>query len=77
MKNKSVVPFVAVAAALIAGAGYWTFTRFPTMPLAASAQAAHVDSAWNGLLIVETAVYALVMAFILYCLLVFRAAKRS
>ncbi len=77
MKNKSVVPFVAVVGGLIAWAGYELFTRLPTMPLAASAQAKFVDTAWNHLLIVETLIYALVMAFMLYCMLAFRAAKRS
>lgn len=77
MKNKSVVPFVAVVGGLIAWGLYWLFTRFPTMPLAASAQAEFVDSAWNGLLIVEGAIYAIVMAFMIYCVWAFRATKRS
>lgn len=77
MKNKSVVPFVAVAGGLIAWTGWRVFTWFPTMPLAASAQAEYVDSAWNGLLVVETAIYALVMAFGLYCVIAFRAKDRS
>lgn len=77
MKNKSVVPFVAAVGALIAWGLYLLFTRFPTMPLAASAQAEFVDSAWNGLLVVEGAIYAAVMAFLLYCVIAFRAKRRE
>lgn len=77
MKNKSVIPFVVVVGGLIAWGLYLLFTRFPTMPLAASAQAEFVDSAWNGLLIVEGAIYALVMSFLLYCLVAFRAKDRK
>ncbi|MBI2387130.1 MAG: cytochrome c oxidase subunit II [Elusimicrobia bacterium] len=77
MKNKSAVAVIAALSALIAGALYVLFTRFPTMPLAASAQAAHVDSAWYGLLVVEGVIYALVMGFLLYCVFAFRAAKRT
>jgi cytochrome c oxidase subunit II len=77
VKNKSVIPFTALGAVLIAWGLHALFTRFPTMPEAASAQAAFVDGAWNGLLVVEGAVYALVMAFLIYCLLNFRAASRE
>jgi len=77
MKNKSVFPFVAVVGGLIAFGMYKAFTVFPTMPLQASVQAESVDGAWNGLLIVETSIYALVMSFLLYCLVMFRAAKRE
>lgn len=77
MKNKSVFAFVAVTGGLIAWGLYALFTAYPTMPDAASAQAAFVDGAWNGLLIVEGAVYALVMAFLIYCLVHFRAQDRS
>lgn len=77
MKNKSVFPFMAVVGGLIAFGLYKLFTVFPTMPLQASVQAENVDGAWNGLLIVETSIYALVMSFLLYCLLNFRAAKRE
>lgn len=77
MKNKSAVPFVLVVGGLIAWGMHALFTAFPAMPAAASAQAAHVDSAWNGLLLVEGAIYAVVMAFILYCLIAFRAGGRE
>ena len=77
MKNKSVFPFVAVVGGGIAVALTWIFHHFPTMPLQASVQAEHVDSAWNGLLIVETTIYALVMSFLLYCLFAFRATNRA
>lgn len=77
MKNKSVFPFVAAAAALIAWALHALFARFPMMPAAASVEAAYVDSAWDGLFAVEAAVYALVVAFILYCLIAFRAGWRD
>jgi cytochrome c oxidase subunit 2 len=68
---------VAVVGGLIAFGMYTIFRVFPTMPIQASVQAESVDGAWNGLLIVETAIYALVMSFLLYCLLMFRAAKRE
>lgn len=77
MKNKSAVPAVVVLSGLIAWALYAVFTRFPTMPPAASAQAEFVDSAWNGLLVVEGLIYALVMGFLLYCVFAFRAKKRE
>ncbi|MBI5200042.1 MAG: hypothetical protein HY925_00520 [Elusimicrobia bacterium] len=77
MKNKSVIPFVAATASLISGGLYWLFTRYPMMPEAASAQAAHVDLAWNGLLIVECLIYAVIVAFILYCVLAFRDYTRA
>ncbi len=77
MKNKSVFPFMAVVGGLIAFGLYSLYRAFPTMPLQASVQAESVDGAWNGLLIVETSIYALVMSFLLYCLLMFRAAKRE
>jgi len=77
LKNKSAVAVIAALSALIAWGLYWVFTRFPTMPLAASAQAAHVDSAWNGLLVVEGVIYALVMGFLLYCVFAFRAKDRT
>lgn len=77
MKNKSAVAVIAALSALLCAALYAVFTRFPTMPLAASEQAAHVDSAWNGLLIVEGVIYAVVMAFLLYCVAAFRAARRE
>ncbi|PIR18245.1 MAG: hypothetical protein COV48_07755, partial [Elusimicrobia bacterium CG11_big_fil_rev_8_21_14_0_20_64_6] len=63
--------------ALISAGLYAVVVRFPTMPMAASEQAAHVDSAWNGLLIVEGAIYAVVMAFLIYCVFAFRAKKRE
>ncbi len=77
MKNKSAAVVIAAMSGLISWGLYAVFTRFPTMPLAASAQAAHVDAAWNGLLIVEGAIYAVVMAFLLYCLVAFRAKRRE
>ena len=77
MKNKSAVAVIAALSALISWGLYFLFTRFPTMPLAASAQAAHVDSAWNGLLIVEGVIYAVVMAYLIYCVFAFRAGKRT
>ena len=77
MKNKSAVAAIAALSALIAWGLHFVFTRFPTMPLAASEQAAHVDSAWNGLLIVEGAIYALVMGYLIYCVYAFRAKKRE
>jgi cytochrome c oxidase subunit 2 len=77
LKNKSAVAVIAALSALISWGLYFLFTRFPTMPLAASAQAAHVDSAWYGLLIVEGVVYALVMAYLIYCVFAFRAEKRE
>lgn len=77
MKNKSVFPFVLVVGGLITAGMLAIFHRFPTLPDAASAQAEFVDSAWNGLLVVETAIYALVMSFLLYCLFAFRAGDRA
>jgi len=77
LKNKHAAAVIAAVSALFCGGLYALFTRFPTMPLAASEQAAHVDSAWNGLLIVEGVIYAVVMAFLLYCVVAFRAAKRT
>ena len=78
MKNRTAAPLAAVlsAAALIAWALYKLFTRFPTMPEAASLQAADVDHAWNVLLVVEGVIYALVMAFLGYCVAMFRAGDR-
>jgi cytochrome c oxidase subunit 2 len=77
LKNKSAAVIIAGLSGLIALALYFLFTRIPTMPLAASEQAAHVDSAWNGLLVVEGAIYALVMGFLLYCVFAFRAKRRE
>lgn len=77
MKNKSAVAVIAALSGLICWGLYALFSRLPTMPLAASAQAAHVDSAWNGLLIVESVIYAVVMAFLIYCLIAFRAKRRD
>ena len=77
MKNKSVFPFVAVVGGGIAAGLLWLFHLYPTMPLQASVQAEHVDAAWNGLLYVETSIYGLVMSVLVYCLLMFRASKRS
>ncbi len=77
MKNKAAVPVIAAVSGLIGWGLYALFTRFPTMPLAASAQAAHVDSAWNGLLLIEGAIYAVVMAFLIYCVAAFRAHRRE
>ena len=76
MKNKSVFPFMLIVGGLISWGLYALFTRFPMMPASASVQAEHVDSAWNGLLVVECAIYALIMAFILYCVWAFRASRR-
>ncbi|MFI5360961.1 MAG: cytochrome c oxidase subunit II [Elusimicrobiota bacterium] len=77
MRNKSVIPFVAVVGGGIACGLLWLFHHFPTMPLQASVQAEHVDSAWYGLMIVETTVYGLVMSVLLYCLFMFRAKNRA
>lgn len=77
MKNKSAVAVIAALSGLIGWGLYAVVAAFPTMPEAASEQAAHVDSAWNGLLIVEGAIYAVVMAFLLYCVAAFRAKRRE
>jgi cytochrome c oxidase subunit 2 len=77
VKNKAVVPFVAVVGGLIAWGLYALFTAFPTMPDAAAAQAAEVDHAWYVLLAVEGIVYALVMSYLAYCVLAFRARSRA
>jgi cytochrome c oxidase subunit 2 len=77
VSNKAALPFVVVVAGLIAAAMNWIFHAFPTMPVAASVQAIYVDSAWSGLLVVETAIYALVVAFLLYCLIAFRVENRA
>lgn len=76
MNDKYAAAVIAVLSAFFCWGLYLLFTGFPTMPLAASVQAAHVDSAWNGLLVVEGAIYAVVMAYLLYCLVAFRAGKR-
>lgn len=77
MKNKSVFPFVSVAGGLLSWGLYALFTRFPMMPVSASVQAEHVDAAWNGLLVVECAIYVLIMSFIIYCVWTFRASRRE
>lgn len=77
MKNKSVIPFVLVGGGVLAAAVLALFRRFPMMPDAASIEAYFVDSAWNGLLVVESIVYGLVIAFIVYCLVAFRARSRN
>jgi len=77
VKNRYAVAVIAAGSALISWALYAIAVRFPTMPMAASEQAAHVDSAWNGLLFVEGLIYAMVMAFLLYCVFAFRARNRS
>lgn len=77
MKNRSVIPFVLAAAAAIAWAFHAAFGRWPMLPEAATAEAVFVDSAWNYLFVIETAIYALVAAFILYCVLAFRASSRE
>lgn len=77
MKNKSAIPFVAVAAALILAALYELYQRFPMLPVAATLEAEMVDRAWNGLLVVEGLVYAAIMAFLLYCVWAFRARRRD
>jgi cytochrome c oxidase subunit 2 len=77
VRNKSVLPFMAVVGGAITCGLLWVFHHFPTMPVQASVQAEHVDSAWNALLYVETTVYGLVISFLLYCLYAFRAKDRS
>lgn len=77
MKNRSVFPFMLVVGGLILWGLYALFTRYPTLPVAASVQAESVDGAWNALLVVETLIYALVMSFLLYCLVSFRAKDRK
>mgnify|MGYP001559679300 FL=1 len=77
MKHRSAVSFILVVGGLIAAGLQLLFWRFPMMPAAASLEASYVDGAWSGLLWVETAVYGLVMAFILWCLLAYRASHRS
>lgn len=77
MRNKAAAPFVLAVGGLIFWGLHGLSRRFPMLPEAASAQAAHVDSAWNGLLAVEGAIYALIVAFILYCLLAFRGRRRE
>ena len=75
MKDRLVWPFVGVGAGAI-GFGVWKiFERFPMMPQQASAEAVFVDGAWNGLLVVEGTIYALVMAFLAYCLFRFRSRR--
>jgi cytochrome c oxidase subunit 2 len=77
MNNKTAIVSIGAGAALI-GAAFWALmSRYPMMPEAASAQAAYVDQAWEGLLVVEGAIYALVVSFILYCLWAFRARRRE
>lgn len=77
MKNKGALPLLAALSGLISAGLYWLFTRHPMMPVAASAEAVFVDGAWNGLLWVESAIYALVTAFLLTCLAVFRSKGRA
>lgn len=77
MKHGFAVLFILVVGGLIAAGLQLLFWRFPMMPAAASLEASYVDGAWSGLLWVETAVYGLVMAFILWCLLAYRASHRS
>jgi len=77
LNNKFAVAVIAALSGLLSWGLYALFTRFPTMPLAASAQAAHVDAAWNGLLIVEGVIYAVVMSYLIYCVFAFRARKRE
>lgn len=77
MNNKWALPFVTIVGALIAWGLYALFTRFPTMPDAASVEAAYVDRAWYALLIVEAVIYALVMAYLGYCVLAFRGSGRA
>lgn len=77
MRNKSAIAVILAAGALISWGLKALYERFPMLPEQASEQAIHVDAAWNGLLIVEGVIYALVMAFIGYCLWQFRAARRE
>lgn len=77
MKNRSVIPFTAAVGGLILWGLMALFRAFPTMPLAASEQAAHVDEPWKALLWVECAIFGLVVAFLAYCLLFFRAKDRT
>lgn len=77
MRNKSVIPFVLGAGSLIFFGVRALFKTYPMMPEAAAVEAVYVDGAWNGLLVVETAIYALVMAFLVYCLFAFRARSRD
>lgn len=77
MKNRYAVVVIAALSALISWGLYAVVASFPTMPAAASAQAAHVDSAWTGLLVVEGVIYAVVMAFLIYCVAAFRSRNRT
>lgn len=72
-RNLGAWPFVLVGGGLLAWAVLELFRRYPMLPPPASAEARFVDSAWNGLLLVEAVVYGLVIAFVFYCLVAFRA----
>ncbi len=76
-KNRLVVPFVIVGGALIAWALRALVAAVPILPAQASIEARYVDAAFDGLFWIETAIYGLVMAFMIYCLIAFRAKDRS
>jgi cytochrome c oxidase subunit II len=76
VKTKMIAFVVAVGAAISAGL-YLLFTKAPMMPVAASVQAGPVDSAWNTLLVIECVIYAVMVAFILFCVVAFRAKNRD
>lgn len=77
MKNKAAIPFTAALSALLLAGLYALYARFPMLPAAAAVEAEAVDRAWNGLLAVEGTIYAVLMAFLLYCLWAFRASTRE
>lgn len=75
MKKRTAVPVILALAALVAWGLYALFTRFPTMPDAATVEASSVDAAWNALLVVEGAVYALSLGYLIYCFAAFRSRR--
>jgi cytochrome c oxidase subunit 2 len=70
--------FVIIAlSAIFSAALFYLFRAYPMMPLAASAEAFHVDHAFNIVLWLSIPIYSLVMAALIYALFVFRSKENQ
>ncbi len=65
--------FIVGLSAFFSAGLFWLFHAHPMMPVAASAEAHHVDHAFKIILWLSIPIYSLVMAALVYALLFFRS----